>query len=176
MPTPSGKENEYNRSVTARLDCVSAPRHAVLAKQFTASPWEAAREGQALLTMFLCTARPGRPLRSRSGSACSTTTNRGASTNYYPRRADRRQRCVTTPNTPGMAQPSVAQFATEGLASYGTTPGEPHFVRRNALTVSRHARTATVVGHVDFTPPDDRGEVLAAIFGSSGCRSKEPPQ
>jgi hypothetical protein len=80
------------------------------------------------------------------------------------------------PNIPGMAQPSVAQFATEGLASYGTTPGEPRFARRNALTASRHARKATADGYIDFTPPDDRDETLAVLFRSSGFRSKEPAQ
>jgi hypothetical protein len=84
----------------------------------------------------------------------------GASTNCYPRKTDRRQQCVTLPNIPGMAQPSVVQFATEGLASYGTTPGEPRFVRRNALTASRRARKATADGYVDFTPPDDRDETF----------------
>jgi hypothetical protein len=75
-----------------------------------------------------------------------------------------------------MAQPSVAQFATEGLASYGTTPGEPRFARRNALTASRRARKATADGYIDFTPPDDRDETLAVLFRSSGFRSKEPAQ
>jgi hypothetical protein len=75
-----------------------------------------------------------------------------------------------------MAQPSVARFATEGLASYGTTPGEPHFVRRNALTASRRARKATADGYADFTPPDDHNEALAALFQSAGFGSKEPAQ
>jgi hypothetical protein len=75
-----------------------------------------------------------------------------------------------------MAQPSVAQFAAENLASYGTTPGEPHFVQGGALTASRHARKATVDGYVDFTPPDDRGEPLLEVRRSSGFWSKEPAQ
>lgn len=94
-----------------------------------------------------------------------------ASTNCYPRKADRRQQCVTPPNISG-----VAQFAMDSLASYVTTPGEPHFGRRSAPTASRHARKATVDGYVDITPPDDRGEPLAAILRRSEFRSKEPVQ
>jgi hypothetical protein len=100
----------------------------------------------------------------------------GASTNYYPRKAHRRQQCVTTPNILGPAQPHVARFATESLASYGTTPGEPPSVPRSALTASRHARKATADGYVDFTPPDGRDEAPAAILRSSGFWSKEPAQ
>jgi hypothetical protein len=99
----------------------------------------------------------------------------GATINYYPRKAHRRQQCVTAPNILGMAQPRVAQFATEGLASYGTTPGEPPFVQESALTASRHARKAISDGCVDLTPPDDRDEALAAFFRSSGL-CKEPAQ
>jgi hypothetical protein len=99
-----------------------------------------------------------------------------ASTNCYPRKAGRRQQCVTPPNIPGMVQPSVAQFVTESLASYGTTPGERHSVQGSALTASRHARKVTVDGYVDFTPPDDCGEPLAAILPGSGFWSKEPAQ
>lgn len=99
-----------------------------------------------------------------------------ASTNHYPRKAHRRQQCLTATNISGTAQPSVARFATDGSASYGTTPGEPHFVQGSALTASRHARKTTSDGYVDLTPPDDRGEPLAAILRSSGFRSKEPAQ
>jgi len=95
----------------------------------------------------------------------------GASTNCYPRKADRRQQCETPPNISG-----VAQFAMESLASYGTTPGEPHFARRSAPTASRHARKATIDGYIDITPPDDRVEPLAAILRRSEFRSKEPVQ
>ena len=34
-----------------------------------------------------------------------------ASANCYPQKADRRQQCVTIREIPGMAQPSVGQFA-----------------------------------------------------------------
>jgi hypothetical protein len=85
---------------------------------------------------------------------CDSRQNE-ASTNHYPRKAQRRQKCATTPNILGTAQPSVARSATESLASSGTTPGEPHSVQRSALTVSRHARTATANGYVDFKPPEN---------------------
>jgi hypothetical protein len=100
-----------------------------------------------------------------------------ASTNYRPRKPHRRQQCVTAPNIPGMTQPSVARSATDDLASYGTTPGEPPSVQRSALTASRHARKATADGYVDFTLPDDGcSETSAATFRTSGFRSKEPAQ
>jgi hypothetical protein len=100
----------------------------------------------------------------------------GASTSHHPRKIHRRQQCETFPNIPGTAQPRVAQFATEDLASYGTTPGEPPSAQRSALTASRHARRMTANGYVDFTPPDDRNEALAALFRSSGFWSTEPEQ
>jgi hypothetical protein len=99
-----------------------------------------------------------------------------ASINCYPRKVNRRQQCVIPRDIPGMAQPCVARFATEDLVSSGTTPGEPHFVQRSALTASRHARKATVDGYVDFTSPDDRGEPLAEILRGWGFWSKEPAQ
>jgi len=100
----------------------------------------------------------------------------GASTNHHPRKIHRSQQCETFPNIPGTAQPSVAQFATEDLASYGTTPGEPPSAQRSALTASRHARRETANGYIDFTPPDDCNEALAALFQRSGFWSKEPEQ
>jgi hypothetical protein len=99
------------------------------------------------------------------------------STNYYPRKAHtRRQQCVVAPNILGMAEPSVARFATVGLVSYGTIPGEPPSAQGSAPTASRHARKAIADGYVGFTPPDDRGEALAAIFESPGPWSEEPAQ
>jgi hypothetical protein len=99
---------------------------------------------------------------------------RGASTNYYPRKVHRRQRCPTTTNILGITKPGIARFATDGLASYGITHGEPRFVQRSALTASRHARKATADGYVDLTPPD--GEEGAASILISGFWSKEPVQ
>jgi hypothetical protein len=106
---------------------------------------------------------------------CATCDGKqGASTDYHPRNAHRRQQCVAAPNILGIAQPNVARFATEGLLSYGTIPGEPRSARRSAPSTSRHARKAIADGYVDFTPPDDRGEALAAILGSPGLSSEEP--
>jgi hypothetical protein len=107
--------------------------------------------------------------------ACAKCDGQDASANHYPREAHhRRQKCTTDPNIPGTVQPSVAQSVTGGLASSGTTPGEPPSVQRSALTASRHARTATADGYVDFKLPDNGcGENHAAISRSSGFRSKE---
>src|ERR1700710_2074187 len=110
------------------------------------------------------------------GHACVPPANhicdgqQGAGINHYARNGHRRQKCATAPNIPGTAQPGVARSATESLASYGTTAGEPPSVRRGALTASRHARKATADGWVDFTPPDNgRGETRAVVFRSSGA-------
>jgi hypothetical protein len=87
----------------------------------------------------------------------------GANPNYRPHRTHRRQPCVTAPDIPRTAQPSVVRSATENLASSGTTRAEPPSVQRSALTASRHVRKATAAGYVDFTPPDNRrGEIPAA--------------
>jgi hypothetical protein len=109
--------------------------------------------------------------------ACAKCDGQDASANHYPRKAYRRQKCTTDPNISGTVQPGVAQSVTESLASSGTTPGELLFVPRGALTASRHARTATADGYVDFTPPDNGcGENHAAISRRSGFRSKEAVQ
>jgi hypothetical protein len=93
----------------------------------------------------------------------------GAGINHYARKGHRRQKCATVPDIPGTAQPGVARSATENLASYGITAGEPPSVRRGALTASRHARKATADGWVDFMPPDSgRGETRAVVLRSSG--------
>jgi hypothetical protein len=90
---------------------------------------------------------------------------RGASTNCYPRKAHRRQRCEAFANNPGTAQPSGARSATESSVSYDTTPGEPPCVRRNALIASGCVRMGTADGCVNLTPPDNgRGEAPAAFF------------
>jgi hypothetical protein len=96
---------------------------------------------------------------------------------HYPRKAHRRQQCATFPNIIRTAQPSVARSATESLASSGTTLGEPPSVQRSALSASRHARTATADGYVDFKLPDNGfGQTAGAFFRSSGFRSKELAQ
>jgi hypothetical protein len=85
--------------------------------------------------------------------------------NYHPRKIHRRQQCETPANIPGTARLSGARSATENLASYNTTLGEPRSVRRNALIASGYAGTVTAYGCVDFTPSDsDRGEAPANFF------------
>ena len=98
-----------------------------------------------------------------------------ASTNQYPRKAHRRQKCVL--NISGTAQPSVARSATENLASFGTTTGEPPSVRGSALTASCAARKMTVDGCVGFQLPDNgRGGRPAGILGRPALPSEEVVQ
>lgn len=99
----------------------------------------------------------------------------GASTNYYPRKVHRRQQWPAATNIRGITKPSIARFATEGLASYGITHGEPRFVQRSASTASRPARKPTADGYVGSTPPDGENEGAASI-SISGFWSKEPVQ
>jgi hypothetical protein len=101
---------------------------------------------------------------------------RGASTNDYPRKVNRRQQCAAFPNVHRTAQSSVARSAAENLASSGTTPGEPPSVRRSALTASRHVRMGTADGCVESTPPDnDCGETPAAFFPKFRSICAPPP-
>ncbi len=82
-----------------------------------------------------------------------------ASTNEYPRKAERRQRCATIPNTPVTTQPSVARSATESSALSGAIPGGPPSVRRSALTASGPVRRVIADGYVGFKLLDsDCGE------------------
>jgi hypothetical protein len=95
----------------------------------------------------------------------------GASTDYRPHKTHRRQRCVTAPKIPGMAQPCVARSATDNLASSGTIRAEPPSVQRSALSASGHVCKTTAVGYVDFTPLDNsRGEDRAARRRSDAGR------
>jgi hypothetical protein len=109
---------------------------------------------------------------------CAQCDGQEASTNHYPRKTHRRQKCATVFNIPGTAQPSVARSATESLALSGTTPGEPPSVQRSAPNASRPAKKATADGYVDFKLPPDNGcgEPHAAISRSSEFRSKEVAQ
>jgi len=84
---------------------------------------------------------------------------RKASTNEYPRKAERRQRCATIPNTPVTTQPSVARSATESSALSGAIRGGPPSVRRSALTASGPVRRVIADGYVGFKLLDsDCGE------------------
>jgi hypothetical protein len=110
--------------------------------------------------------------------ACAKCDGQQASTNHYPREAQRRQQCATVPNINVTAQPSVARSATEGLASSATTLGKPPSVQGSALTASRRAGTATADGCVGFKPPPENRcvERHAADFRSLEFRSKEVAQ
>jgi hypothetical protein len=70
-----------------------------------------------------------------------------ASTNEYPRKADRRQRCATIPNIPVTAQPSVARSVKANSASSGTIPGGPPSVQGSALTASGPVGNVTADGY-----------------------------
>src|SRR2546429_2609118 len=71
-----------------------------------------------------------------------------ASTNEYPRKAERRQKCAAIPNILPPAQPSVARSAKANSASSGATPGGPRSVQRSALTASEPVRNVTADGYV----------------------------
>jgi hypothetical protein len=71
-----------------------------------------------------------------------------ASTNEYPRKAERRQKCAATPNITPPAQPSVARSAKANSASSDAIPGGRRFVQGSALTASGSARNATADGCV----------------------------
>src|SRR5882724_8475035 len=71
-----------------------------------------------------------------------------ASTNEYPRKAKRRQKCATIPSIPPPAQPSVARSAKAYSASSGTIPGGPRSVQGSALTASEPVRNVTADGYV----------------------------
>jgi hypothetical protein len=77
------------------------------------------------------------------------------STNQYPRKAHRRQKCATVLNISGTAQPSVARSVTESSALSATTAAKSPSVQRSALTASCVARKMTVDGYVGFKQPDN---------------------
>jgi hypothetical protein len=66
--------------------------------------------------------------------ACATCDGQGANTTPDLRKARSKQQCVTVPSIPVTAQPGAARSATENLASYAATPGEPPSARRGAPT------------------------------------------
>ena len=79
-----------------------------------------------------------------------------ASTNHYPRKTHRSQRCATVLNIFGMAQPGVARSVADGLALSGATPVEPGSVQRSAPPASHVARKTTADGYVvGFKLPDN---------------------
>ena len=70
-----------------------------------------------------------------------------ASTNEYPRKAERRQKCAAIPDIPPLAQPSVARSVKANSASSGTIPGGPRSVQGSALTASGPVRNVTADGY-----------------------------
>jgi hypothetical protein len=109
---------------------------------------------------------------------CAMCDGQQASTNHYPRKDYRRQKCATVPNIFATAQPSAARSVKDSLASSGIIPGEPASVQRSALTASGSGRRPTADGYVGFKPPPDNGcgEHHAATSRSSQFRSKEAAQ
>jgi hypothetical protein len=177
MSTIPAKETERNSNEPDRRDHVVSACHG---KERLLR-----RLGSPQMRAKLCARRPytQRDLAGRYDPegvlhVCATYGGqRDVSTNHYPRKVHRRQQCATFPNIPGTAKPSVARSATESLASFGTTAGEPPSVQRSVLSASGHARTATADGYINSTLPDNgRGETPAAIFQSSGFRSRELAQ
>jgi hypothetical protein len=179
MSTIPVKEIERNRGETAELNHVSVPsvngfRRGGEVRGFAV--------GKRHMRVKLCLRCPYTP-RDLAGHydpegilhACATCDGQEASSNHYPRKAQRRQQCATAPSIFATAQPGVARSVTEGLASSGTTAGKPPSVQRSAPTVSRNARTATADGYAGFKLPPDNGcnENPAAFFRSSGFQDKE---
>ena len=151
----------------------------VLATTTAAPPREAEHESQALRTMSLWAARPGRPLRPQGElhARARCDGHREASTNRYPRKAHRRQRCATVLNTSGTAQPSVARSVTENLVSSAATPAKPPSVQRSALTASCVGGRMTVDGYVGFRQPDHgQGGRPAGILRRFAMPSEEVVQ
>jgi hypothetical protein len=100
-----------------------------------------------------------------------------ASTNHYPREANRRQKCATVPNILPTAQPSVARSAMESLVSSGTIPGGLPSVQRSAPSASTPAVRVTADGYAGFAPLDGScSEHPAEISRALGFRSKEVAQ
>jgi hypothetical protein len=99
-----------------------------------------------------------------------------ASTNHYPRKTHRRQECATVFNIDAIAQPSVARFVREGLASSDITPGKPPSAPGNAPTDSRLVERTTADFYHVFRPPNGCGDNPAAISRSSSFPSKEVAQ
>jgi hypothetical protein len=100
-----------------------------------------------------------------------------ASTNHYPRKTHRRQRCATVLNIFGTAQPGVARSVTDGSALSDATPAEPRSVQRSARLASHVARKMTADGYVGFKLPDNgKCEKSAAIFRRFAFLSQEAVQ
>jgi hypothetical protein len=178
MSTSPVKEIEHNRSEIAGQNHISVPS----ANDF---PGNGEIRGVAAskrhMRVKLCSRCPYTP-RDLAGHydpdgilhACAKCDGHEASTNHYPREAQRRQQCATVPAIHVTAQPSVARSATEGLASSATIPGKPPSVQASALTASRVAGKAIADGYVGFKRPDNGcDENPAALFRNPGFPGAE---
>jgi hypothetical protein len=88
------------------------------------------------------------------------------STNEYPRKTDRRQKCATIPNFPAPAQSSVARSAMASSASSGAIPGGPRSVPGNALTTLGPVKNVTAGGYAGSNRLEHH---------ATRSRSSEPP-
>jgi hypothetical protein len=181
MSTSPAKEIERNRDEPDGRDhaCVPPANHTCEGKERLLL-----RVGKRHMRVKLCLRCPYAP-RDLAGHydpegilhACAKCDGQEASTNYYPRKAQRRQQCVTVPNIFVTAQPSVARSVMESLASSGTTPGKPPSVQGSALTASSSAGRVTADGCVGFKPPDNGcSENPAAFFRTSAFPGEEAVQ
>jgi hypothetical protein len=90
-----------------------------------------------------------------------------ASTNHYPRNAQRRRKCATVLNTLRTTQPSVAQSVMDGLASSDTTPGEPPSVQKLALTDSKPVERTTADFYLVSRPPNNGRDAFLDRHGDN---------
>jgi hypothetical protein len=177
MSTIPAKETDRNHGPDGRTPVFVPPANRTCGGKETPP----ARLGRRRMRVKLCSRCPYTP-RDLAGHydpegilhVCAKCDGRQeASTNPYPRKANRRQQCATVRNISATTQPSVARSATESLASSGTTPGEPPSVQGSALTASRRARTLIADGCFGFTPPDDGSAAPTAFFRGSRFPSRE---
>jgi hypothetical protein len=168
MSTSPAKEIERNRGATGGQTHASVPS----ANDFRGNgEIRSVAVSKRHMRVRLCSRCPYTP-RDLAGHydpdgilhACAKCDGHEASTNHYPRKAQRRQQCATVPAIYVTAQPIVARSATEGLASSATTPGKPPSVQGSALTVSRAAGKATADGCVAFKRPDNGWDENPAAF------------
>ena len=90
------------------------------------------------------------------------------------RETQRRRKCSTSLSKKSLAQPSVAPFAPESLASSVTIRGELPSVQGSALITSIPASKATADGYGDFARPDGgRGDHDLEAACRPVCRKKE---
>ena len=107
--------------------------------------------------------------------ACAKCDNEQGVPNAHDlRETQRRRKCSTSLSKSGLAQPSVAPFAPESLASSATIRGKLPSVQGSALITSSPAGKATADGYGDFAQPDGgRGDNHLEAPCRPVCRNKE---